>query len=270
MAIFRKIRKWAAKNIVILHRIRNWAKSYVQLWKGILPLIVNEYRMRVGDVVFKISSMGEGFCLGSTCVDNYGCYEIAMSQKVLDSLREDAVFVDIGAGPGYYSVLASQVVQPDNIHAFEPDPYNLALLELNNRKYCGERIRINRQYVGKRSDGGEVVTLDDYCFSNGIVPDVIKMDIDGSECDAIAGMLGVLAEYKPVLLMEFHERILREDFGIDATQARQAIRQIEELGYTLKYNGHHYHTNTHGGVPDKEWVDMPPNNVNYAVLGFVL
>ena len=92
------------------------------------------------------------------------------------------------------------------------------------------------------------------------------MDIERYEYYAINGMLKVLAEYSPILLIEFHERLLRENFGVNAHQARDAIHKIERIGYRIHYNGHHYFANTHEGIPQMDWIDRPPNNVNYALF----
>lgn len=44
-----------------------------------------------------------------------------------------------------------------------------------------------------------MTTIDDFCKSNGILPDFIKMDIEGSELDALKGAKNILIKKRPKL-----------------------------------------------------------------------
>lgn len=46
------------------------------------------------------------------------------------------------------------------------------------------------------------VTLDDFSRKSGLVPSLIKMDIEGAEFDALCGMPRLIAEARPVLILE--------------------------------------------------------------------
>jgi FkbM family methyltransferase len=46
------------------------------------------------------------------------------------------------------------------------------------------------------------VTLDDFCAKTGLVPTVVKIDIEGAEFDALKGAAGLIAAHHPHLILE--------------------------------------------------------------------
>lgn len=143
------------------------------------------------DIAFSIQCVRGGFDYGKNSgVHRNGRYEEAMSKKFIDCLkklnRKESVFIDIGAGIGYYSILASQILRPQNIHAFEPDIIEQALFQVNNNRYCNGAIKVNRLYIASETKKN-TITLDEYCANNHVAPDIIKMDIEGMEYYAIDG-----------------------------------------------------------------------------------
>lgn len=264
-------RKMSSRRYLGALRRRLFTSSPCSMKQKILPLLwkLKEHRFTVDNITFPITCVRGSLDYGNNeGIDRDGRYEAAMSNKFIDclkKLKKDSVFIDVGGGIGYYSILASQILLPRNIHVFEPQIFEWTLFQLNNKKYCHGEIKVNRLYIGDKSKK-DVITLDEYCLNNRVVPSIIKMDIEGGEYYAIDGMLKVLAKYSPILLIEFHERLLRENFGVDATQAKDAINKIKKTSYKIQYNGHHYFANTHEGTPQKEWADRPGNNVNYALF----
>jgi hypothetical protein len=60
---------------------------------------------------------------------------------------------------------------------------------------------------GEHQESLEVpgISLDDFIFNEGnLVPQVIKMDIEGGEVLALKGMSRLLAEAPPMILLELH------------------------------------------------------------------
>jgi FkbM family methyltransferase len=146
------------------------------------------------------------------------------------------VAYDVGANIGYISLLLAQkLATSGKIFAFEALPDNLerlrAHVEMNN---LGSRVSVIPSAVtatskpirflvgpsgamGKaegsagRSEGHresiEVpgISLDDFVYCDGNPPpQVIKMDIEGGEVLALQGMLRLLAEARPLILLELH------------------------------------------------------------------
>jgi lipopolysaccharide transport system ATP-binding protein len=145
--------------------------------------------------------------------------------------------LDIGANIGYYTVLFASWVGPTGVvHAFEPDPDNFALLNINTLDFqkngnvhlhavaLGEtsgtanlfrskdNIGMHRLYDSVCCDGSSVevpVYLGDKFALDPI--DLIKIDIEGFELFALNGLkntvtnspnLKILTEFSPLSMME--------------------------------------------------------------------
>lgn len=63
-------------------------------------------------------------------------------EEVLDVLRPDDVFLDVGANIGLYAAFAAQVVREGRVAAFEPFPPNVEVLE-RNAELNGDRIDVH-------------------------------------------------------------------------------------------------------------------------------
>lgn len=174
------------------------------------------------------NDQGIGLTLEST-----GQWEPLETATLLGVLRAGQTCFDVGANVGYYSLLAAAVVGPSGrVVAFEPDRRNLALLEGNLRLNGLTNVTIVEQAVS-RSSGAAVlmvssfdpsrhtiveangpkgderrqitsVSLDEWCETHGIYPDVMKIDIEGAEGLLVEGGRRVLADPRVrTVLMEF-------------------------------------------------------------------
>jgi len=143
----------------------------------------------------------------------------------LDSLPADAVFYDIGASTGLFSLYAASLGL--RVWAFEPDAQNYALLEhnhyLNRTNLKGsidslniaiaEENKISTLYIAKYEPAGHMkilntpkkvqelekftpdhqqriitYSIDDLIITLNLpVPNYLKIDVDGSELDVING-----------------------------------------------------------------------------------
>lgn len=127
------------------------------------------------------------------------------------------IFFDIGACFGDTAKWASRNGASE-IYSFEMDFLNIEVLE----KYKVDTINIIKKAVGSsnkkirltRSSNNpgaskinpasqqldiEMITLDDFCKEKNILPDFIKMDIEGSELDALKGAKQTLIKKRPKL-----------------------------------------------------------------------
>ena len=150
----------------------------------------------------------------------FGGYEYDNTLFWLKQAAQANVIFDLGANVGLYSLLAAAHNQRGMIHAFEPKlelvdklRANLDLNGLSNvvvnplavgavnaqlylhhsRGADGSNEGMN--YVSKSPTGMavEVLTLDDYCTTHGINHvDLMKIDIEGGEFDALTGAAGLL------------------------------------------------------------------------------
>jgi len=72
-------------------------------------------------------------------------------------------------------------------------------------------------------------TLDAFCRSQGIRPDVIKIDVEGAEFSVLEGAREILAEARPLLVVSIHPQHLKA-LGRDAAELHALA---EASGYTV-------------------------------------
>ncbi|MBW2042295.1 MAG: FkbM family methyltransferase [Deltaproteobacteria bacterium] len=150
-----------------------------------------------------------------------GLLESLELQLLAEICKPGMVAVDIGANVGYHALWIAQHVGIDGaVWAFEPEPGNYKALMRNIRlnhlsnifpvqKAIGAKSGSNWLYVSKSHNGNhsicqplfnnrhlipiDMATLDDF-FPPSQRIDLIKMDIEGAEGLALAGMQRCLAE----------------------------------------------------------------------------
>jgi len=156
-----------------------------------------------------------------------GIYEPEMQQALSSCLRPGAVLYDIGANAGFFSLLAAKCVGAEGqVFAFEPDPKNAeaarAQFKLNGLQNCHlVELAVGRETgmasfecAGSESKFAEgkaeacitipVITLDDF-LKDHRAPDVVKMDVEGAELDAMLGGMKIFERDRPpVWLIELH------------------------------------------------------------------
>jgi FkbM family methyltransferase len=166
-----------------------------------------ENRFGLGEWLFR-----NCYCLYAPAYHLYKRYADRFGLKLIRSaVGQGSVVLDVGANIGALSVLFSDMVGPGGrVHAFEPEALNFQRLRQRTRNR--ENISIYPLAVSDRSgplklyrsgslnvdhrtydDGSgreaaeaEAVAIDDLFGSRRV--DLVKMDIQGSECRALAGM----------------------------------------------------------------------------------
>ena len=190
----------------------------------------------------------------------------------MDNMKQGDTVIDIGANVGMYSLM-SAVSRNAKVYAFEPEASNYNLLcqniRLNNMgdritAYCAGNLDFdgfsvlniaNNRDVGpggschtvdeeKNFDlsrmsvafkqGINTVMLDTFCKQMNIIPDHIKMDVDGLEHRVINGGLETIQKARTVIielntnLKEHNDSISKMKslgFKLDETQVKDALRK---------------------------------------------
>jgi FkbM family methyltransferase len=155
-----------------------------------------------------------------------GSYELETQTRITKELKRGEVFYDVGANVGFYSLLAAVLTEPGLVYAFEPLPANLVFLkrhlELNNMQevnvfevaisdevgtacFEAEKSRAMGKLQGRGDLQVSTSTLDALVSDGKIIPpNFIKMDIEGSEFDALIGAKVCFARYRPKLYLSTH------------------------------------------------------------------
>lgn len=166
-----------------------------------------------------------------------GTYEPELQRAVKHLVEPGMVVYDVGANIGYISLLfARTVAEKGRVFAFEALPSNVERLQLNMaaNNFQGRVIVVAFAVVdevgpvnfliGPSSGMGKAegsagrtklnysysisvpgISLDEFVYQEGNpVPQVIKIDIEGGEVLALPGMIRLLSEARPLLLLELH------------------------------------------------------------------
>jgi FkbM family methyltransferase len=190
------------------------------------------------------------------------------STKLLDALyntNRKLTVLEIGANVGYYALLAAKYGH--KVYASEPEKNNLDLLEsnvdLNGFKNVevlnyafGEKEGMGKLYLSDtenyhsmlgtgRSCSVPVTTIDAFTEQRNILPDVIRMDVEGYEYNIFKEADITLDAMRPgsVLFVEIHPDFLSDqqifeiwdklvDFNFDCVKEIKEGKEIPVFNYT--------------------------------------
>ena len=190
----------------------------------------------------------------------YGFYEEGLTRILLEHMKRDMTFFDIGAHFGYFSLLASYLVgDRGQVHAFEPTWSTFDILRINvstktnvfinnNAVFSGEEIVSINDYGDKYSAFNSIYTgnlsphiiekiqtkryrvqalsVDEYVSRRRLAPDFIKIDAESAEYDILQGMEMTIEEYRPRISLEVGDMN-----GKDGTSSRKLIKYLRKKGY---------------------------------------
>lgn len=178
---------------------------------------------------FNATGGNPGYLLGTSMPEE---------QETLKSLlKEGSVFYDLGANIGFYSTLAAHLVGPKGqVYAFEPFPSSAAAARLNAELNgftqvsvieaavsdkagtaaftLGEASRNHKLSSGTSLDPAPetgasfhvpCLRLDSYIEEMHLrLPDVVMIDIEGAEVNALNGLADTIRRCKPAIMCEVH------------------------------------------------------------------
>ena len=160
------------------------------------------------------------------------------------ALHAGNTFIDVGAHAGWVALASSRIVGPTgHVVAIEPSPALASLIRYHSRlnrvpsiaveefavtdssgiadffihnrgissinslfesavaREAPPESRIDRICVRTRS-------LDDYCESRTLIPNLIKIDVEGAELSVLRGASTILSKHKPALIVAVHPPLL--------------------------------------------------------------
>jgi len=208
-----------------------------------------------------------------------GVYETELTKYLLNNIKADSVFVDVGANIGYYTCLAAKKIFSGKVFAFEANEMAYKLLQRNvminwpNCPVLVENVAVGRtrgevyfknykyRFVNSQILTGEeegeintgeiakvpVIPLDEY-FPMDQKIDFLKVDVEGAELDVLRGAK-ITIENNP------HLKILME-WSVD-----QLKNQKTNPSDVLKF------LSGHGFVPSQlDWKDGSSTPISYEFI----
>ena len=210
------------------------------------------------DIVINPSKNG---CVDE-CIAVKGRWEPELSHKLAQYIKSGDTFVDIGSNIGYHALFSASLLKnTGKVIAFEPIKSLAHQIEEsveanqfdNVEVYqvgLGDKIENLNLYVRDENMGGSslseyenlnivrassvqtvnIKTLDTL-FPPETRVDVIKIDVEGYEFEALKGAENLLREQKPVIFMEFSPIFYKLDYP---GKASELITFLESFGYSFE------------------------------------
>jgi FkbM family methyltransferase len=150
--------------------------------------------------------------------------------------NKNSIFFDIGTNKGEYAYYTEKLINPKNIYLFEPEKkLNKQLNAIfNNCQVNNIALSDNKgthQFkipvingvidnclssleVGNKEDNEtesiiyevKTDTLDNFTKEKNIIPDVIKIDVEGHELSVLKGAENFISKHHPTLIIEIEQR----------------------------------------------------------------
>jgi len=165
-----------------------------------------------------------------------GSHEPMVQEALRRTVWPGGVVLDLGASVGPFSLLAAWLVGPQgHVISVEPQREYVQAINANAEMNGFRNIRVLHAAAGShRGDMDVVITsepmwtlmssvgshklqtarervnvlaIDDLVTAGEIpVPDVIKIDVEGSEIDVLNGMSQLLSRERPIIIAEMHDK----------------------------------------------------------------
>ncbi|MBN1867362.1 FkbM family methyltransferase [Candidatus Sumerlaeota bacterium] len=208
-----------------------------------------------------------------------GTFESKETEFVRGLVKPGQVCLDVGANFGWYTVLLSRNVGPAGaVHAFEPLPSTLEVLERNIELNGCRNVTVTQAALDEMPGERDIylpdigvsgsfhlheyretfdtiqcpcLRLDDYCSERGVDRvDFIKADIEGAEWPMLKGATETLRRHRPILFLEVQERSTTL-FGYKPSDL---FGWLAEMGYRS-----HYVTDSGALVEITDWSGALPD-----------
>lgn len=169
----------------------------------------------------------------------HGQYDPGLTRLLQRRVEPGMVLFDVGANVGYFTLIARDLGA--QVHAFEPNPRVRSLLtrtlQLDGSNVVLEPLAVSDRtgtlplYLSDGANTGKtslerttdsavevgLVTLDSYVAETGVVPDLVKIDVEGHQGAVLAGAERTMTDHMPTLIIE--------------TKDEAMIHRVESFGY---------------------------------------
>lgn len=192
-------------------------------------------------------------------------HEPAATDVFINYIKKDSVVLDIGGHLGYFSCLAAALAANGSVHVFEVDPKCIGLIHQNTAINNFKNVTTNNMAVSNKNGvetipvtdnpnpsliinstetGIEVpaIRIDDYIENHSVVPDFVKIDVEGAEWKVLQGMSQLLDHTGLTLLVEIHVNNLIDFFD---TNYQEIIAFLIAKGFSIEKLNTHREDSSH-------------------------
>lgn len=159
---------------------------------------------------------------------NNGLHERKITELLVENCKNAQIFLDIGSHIGFFTCIVGKVFPRIKVHSFEMEDqvfqllqknvklnnldnislYKWAVSDFNGQAYYEKPPKPNEKTAVAHSGDKEVksIAIDDF----GVVPDVVKIDVEGTELDVLRGMQKLLPKIKAIFI-EIHPELYKDN-----------------------------------------------------------
>jgi FkbM family methyltransferase len=171
--------------------------------------------------------------------------------QFLEKIRGRQSFLDAGCSHGVFSLTFCASRTNGRALAIDPSPAamqhlheNIALNGLENSILAiPYGVGASDQFVnmsenwdhleitrGKSDAEVRVLPIDKICSENHFFPDIMKIDVEGFELDALLGAETTMSRHRPVLFLEIHPLLVREN----KQNPTECFDFLSDMGYVVR------------------------------------
>lgn len=189
--------------------------------------------------------------------ESFGDRHNAGFRKWIECCKDKKAVFDIGAHIGLYTLPASSVIARDGtVYAFEPSEANRRYLKRHLEYNNIHNVVLFPYIVGEEEKEGQIfyeskdtnpmnslypkkninlyskvyreqISLDDFVKRTNLTPDVIKIDVEGYECNVLKGARRIIESYKPIIFLSVHPEQL--------TLFKSSVEELKKIVDNLRY-----------------------------------
>lgn len=180
----------------------------------------------------------------------FGIYEPETEQFFREVITPGMICWDIGAQTGFFTCLFAKLSGPEGrVYAYEPMPpsYEMILKNISENGF-GPRVSVRNvacsdahgfvpmtktsqmfivDHDSKDTQTVECVRLDQ---EENLLPELIKIDVEGHEPAVLRGLANVLERCSPLIVMELNEYWLMKN---SRTSSADVVRNLNEIGFDV-------------------------------------
>ena len=195
--------------------------------------VIETDREVMKEIELRFEFKGEQFCLVgyendflSKVILNGLVWEQHILEFVIEMSKNNKMPIfDIGANIGYHSVLLDRLCKDKELIAIEPHPETLEISNFKIVPYAVDKSMSDLSMpphdgrdsgaMSVQSAAGKIKSLTvDMLTAKFGIPDIVKIDIQGYEPNAIIGSKETIKEKKTTFILEFYPRDVKK-FGLD-------------------------------------------------------
>jgi len=180
--------------------------------------------------------------------------------KALEMSKGKTIVFDVGAHIGLYSLpLSKGIEEKGHIFAFEASDSNVKHLNSHMRRNKITNVEVVASFVGESNDRElnfyesestdgmnsaatprkrqerykkrvkREISLDSFSKRRNVIPEIIKIDVEGAEGMVLRGSQKILRQYRPILFLSLHPRHLE----LLEETADEVCSYLTDLNYQL-------------------------------------